>query len=71
MTRAVHKHTYNLLAFSAICAYQSESINGHCTVYQLLEMYHIICQNVYEQLSIILIFCNEIFLSSVLFLPLK
>jgi hypothetical protein len=71
MTRAVHKHTYNLLAFSAICAYQSESINGHSTVYQLLEMYHIICQNVYEQLSIILIFCNEIFLSSVLFLPLK
>jgi len=66
MKRAVHKHKHSLL-----CAYQSESINGHSTVCQLLEMYHIICQNVYEQFSTILIFCNEIFLSSVLFLPLK
>ena len=72
MKRAVYKHTYNFIfEHSLLCAYQSESINGHSTVYQLFEMYHITCHNVYEQLSTILVFCNEIFLLSVLFLPLK
>jgi hypothetical protein len=38
--------------------YQSGFIRGHSTVYQLLEMYHRVCQNLDERLSTILIFCD-------------
>jgi hypothetical protein len=33
-------------------------VRGHSTVYQLLEMYHRVCQNLDERLSTILIFCD-------------
>ena len=38
--------------------YQSGFIHGHSTVYQLIEMYHRVCQNLDERLSTILIFCD-------------
>ena len=38
--------------------YESGFIRGHSTVYQLLEMYHRVCQNLDERLSTILIFCD-------------
>ena len=38
--------------------YQSGFINGHSTVYQLLEIYQSVCQNLNERLSTILIFCD-------------
>ena len=59
MERAVYKYTYNLIfEHSLLYAYQSGFIRGHSTVYQLLEMYHRICQNLDERLSTILIFCD-------------
>jgi hypothetical protein len=35
-----------------------DAVIGHSTVYQLLEMYHRVCQNLDERLSTILIFCD-------------
>ena len=55
--RAVYKHTYNFIfEHSLLYAYQSGFIHGHSTAYQLLEMYHRVCQNLDERLSTILIF---------------
>jgi hypothetical protein len=46
MERAVYKYTYNyIFEHSLLYAYQSGFIRGHSTVYQLLEMYHRVCQN--------------------------
>ena len=59
MERAVYKYTYNFIfEHSLLYAYQSGFIRGHSTVYQLLEMYHRVCQNLDERLSTILIFCD-------------
>jgi hypothetical protein len=56
MERAVYKYTYNFIfERSLLYAYQSGFIRGHSTVYQLLEMYHRVCQNLDERLSTILI----------------
>jgi hypothetical protein len=43
---------------SLLYAYQTGFIRGHSTVYQLLEMYYRVCQNLDERLSTILIFCD-------------
>ena len=60
MERAVYKYTYNFfLEHSLLYAYQSGFIRGHSTVFQLLEMYHRVCQNLDERLSTILIFCDN------------
>jgi hypothetical protein len=59
MERAVYKYTYNFIfEHSLLYAYQSGFVNGHSTVYQLLEMYQSVCQNLDERLSTILIFCD-------------
>ena len=59
MERAVYKYTYNFIfEHSLLYAYQSGFIRGHSTVYQLLEMYHRVCQNLDVRLSTILIFCD-------------
>jgi len=59
MERAVYKYTYNFIfEHSLLYAYQSGFIHGHSTVYQLLEMYQSVCQNLDERLSTILIFCD-------------
>ena len=59
MERAVYKYTYNFIfEHSLLYAYQLRFINGHSTVYQLLEMYQSVCQNLDERLSTILIFCD-------------
>jgi hypothetical protein len=47
------------LVFFLLYAYQSGFIRSHSTVYQLLEMYHRVCQNLDERLSTILIFCDN------------
>ena len=60
MERAVYKYAYNfILEHSLLYAYQSGFIRGHSTVYQLLEMYHRVCQNLDERLSTISIFCDN------------
>jgi hypothetical protein len=47
MERAVYKYTYNFIfEHSLLYAYQSGFIRGHSTVYQLLEMYHRVCQKI-------------------------
>jgi hypothetical protein len=57
MERAVYKYTYHFIfEHSLLYAYQSGFIRRHSTVYQLLEMYHRVCQNLDERLSTILIF---------------
>jgi hypothetical protein len=44
MESAVYKYTYYFIfEHSLLYAYQSGFINGHSTVYQLLEMYHRVC----------------------------
>ena len=59
MERTVYEYTYNFIfEHSLLYAYQSGFINGHSTVYQSLEMYHKVCQNLNERLSTILIFCD-------------
>jgi hypothetical protein len=61
MERAVYKYTYNFIfEHSLLYAYQSGFIRGHSTVYQLLEMYHRVCQNLDERLSTILIFLAKL-----------
>jgi hypothetical protein len=45
---------YFIFEHSLLYAYQSGFINGHSTVYQLLEMYHRVCQNLEERLSTII-----------------
>ena len=52
MERAVYKYTYNFIfEHSLLYAYQSGFIHGHSIAYQLLEMYHRVCQNLDERLS--------------------
>jgi hypothetical protein len=59
MERALYKYTYNFIfEHSLLYAYQSVFFNGHSTLYQLLEMYQSVCQNLDERLSTILIFCD-------------
>jgi hypothetical protein len=59
MERTVYEYTYNFIfEHSLLYAYQSGFINGHSTVYQSLEMYHKVCQNLDDRLSTILIFCD-------------
>jgi hypothetical protein len=59
MEHAVYKYTYIFIfEHSLLYAYQSGFINGHSTVYQLLEMYQSVCQKLDERLSTILICCD-------------
>ena len=59
MERIIYKYIYNyVIEHSLLYAYQSGFLKGHSTVYQLLEIYHQICQNLDERFSTIIIFCD-------------
>lgn len=59
MEWVVYKHIYNyILEHSLLYAYQSGFLKGHSTVYQLLEIYHNVCQNLDKKLSNIIICCD-------------
>ena len=59
MERVVYKYIYNYIVEHALLyAFQSGFLRGHSTVYQLLEIYHKICQNLDEKLINIIIFCD-------------
>ena len=47
MERAVHKHIHNhLISNNLVCSKQSGFLAGRSTVYQLIDMYHQICQSI-------------------------
>ena len=57
-TRSI-KYIFNYIVEHALLyAYQSGFIKGHSTVFQLLEMYHRVCQNLDDHLANIIIFCE-------------
>ena len=59
MEWVVYKHIYNyILEHSLLYVYQSGFLKGHSTVYQLLEIYHNVCQYLDKKLSTIIIFCS-------------
>jgi hypothetical protein len=57
MERVIYKHIYNYILEHSLL-YQSGLLKGHSTDYQVLEIYHNVCQNLYKELSTIIIFCD-------------
>ena len=59
MERVVFKYIFNyIIEHALLYAYQSGFIKGHSTVFQLLEIYHRVCQNLDDHLANIIIFCD-------------
>ena len=59
MERTVYKHLYNhLLDNNLIYAKQSGFLTGHSTVYQLIDIYHQICQSLDNKLNTCMVFCD-------------
>ena len=59
MERAVYKYIFNyIIQHALLYAYQSGFLKGHSTVFQLLEIYHRICQKLDDRMINILIFCD-------------
>jgi len=59
MERVVYKYIYNhIIDNSLLYPYQSGFLQGHSTVYQLIEIDEKVCNNLDNRLSNILIFCD-------------
>ena len=59
MERVVYKNIYNhIIDNSLLYPYQSGFLHGHSTVYQTIEIYEKVCNNLDNRLSNILIFCD-------------
>ena len=59
MERVIFKHMYNFLHVNdLIYKNQSGFLPEHSTVYQLLDIYHQICQNIDSKQHICMIFCD-------------
>ena len=57
--RIIFKHTYNyLLKNNLLYKYQSGFLPNHSTVYQLIDIYHHVCQTLDESQISCMIFCD-------------
>ena len=59
MERLVYKHIYNhLIVNNLIYKNQSGFLSGHSTVYQLIDIFHQICQSIDSKMYTCMIFCD-------------
>ena len=59
MERLVYKHIYNHLTVdNLIYKNQSGFLSGHSTVYQLIDIFHQICQSIDSKMYACMIFCD-------------
>ena len=59
MERVIYKHIYNhLISNNLIYGKQSGFLTGHSTVYQLIDIYHQICQGIDSKSYTCMIFCD-------------